>query len=197
VTSKREISQYTAFESSSPPQWKKDESADFHGKILPADFALWHRKLRSQRFQVLQTAQKRSLAAPVAAPTFVSPAALDPPAKRKPGGQLGAKREPYMTARPRALAAPAAAPMASPAATLETAGRRALAAPAAAPGAAPAANVETDRRRALTAPTAAPLPPPAAGLGPPQKRKPGGQLGAKRGPYMTAKRRRTLSRPER
>lgn len=90
-------------------RWKNDESVDLYGKILPADFALWHRKIRSQRVQVLQTAQIRALAAPVAAPTFVSPAALDPPQKRKPGGQLGVKRGPYMTAKRRALAAAATA----------------------------------------------------------------------------------------
>lgn len=82
-------------------RWKNDESVDLYGKILPADFAIWHRKIRSQRVQVLQTAQVRALAAPVAAPTFVSPAALDESQKRKPGGQLGSKRGPYMTVKRR------------------------------------------------------------------------------------------------
>ena len=82
-------------------RWKNDESVDLYGKILPADFAIWHRKIRSQRVQVLQTAQVRALAAPIAAPTFVAPAALEESQKRKPGGQLGSKRGPYMTAKRR------------------------------------------------------------------------------------------------
>ena len=83
------------------PSGRPIRVVDLYGKILPADFAIAHRKIRSQRVQVLQTAQVRALAAPVAAPTFVSPAALDESQKRKPGGQLGSKRGPYMTVKRR------------------------------------------------------------------------------------------------
>ena len=55
-------------------RWKNDQSVDLYGKLLPSDFAAWHRKMKRQRVQVLQTSQLRDAAMPIREPTFLATA---------------------------------------------------------------------------------------------------------------------------